>query len=342
MTGFVDVKAMTEWIQREGVENIITGMMDYLERDYERWQRFDKIPRVASHTPLGVIELMPTSDGEEYAFKYVNGHPSNPARGFQTVAAFGMLADVDNGYPTFLAEMTLLTALRTAAVSGMVARHLARKDSSVMAMIGAGSQSEFQALGMRAALGIEEIRVYDIDSAAVDKFVRNIEPLGFKIHKASSVSDAVAGADVITTCTADKAQNTILSTEHVAPGVHLNAVGGDCPGKTELEAEILNRADVFVEFPEQTRIEGEIQQMPEDFPVIEMWEVIAGKREGRTSAEQITLFDSVGFAINDFAALRYLRDSVAGTGLEAHLDLVADPDDPKDLFSLIPTFAPLP
>ncbi|KQB86102.1 ornithine cyclodeaminase [Corynebacterium lowii] len=341
MTGFVDVKSMTQWIQREGVEKIISGMMDYLERDYERWQRFDKIPRVASHTPLGVIELMPTSDGEEYAFKYVNGHPSNPARGFQTVAAFGMLADVDNGYPTFLAEMTLLTALRTAATSGMVARHLARKDSTVMGMIGAGSQSEFQALGMRAALGIEDIRIYDIDPAAVDKFVRNVEPLGFRVHRAASVADAVAGADVITTCTADKAQNTILSTEHVAPGVHLNAVGGDCPGKTELEAAILDKADVFVEFPEQTRIEGEIQQMPADFPVIEMWEVIAGKREGRTSAEQITLFDSVGFAINDFAALRYLRDSVAGSDLETHLDLVADPDDPKDLFSLIPTFAPL-
>ena len=342
MTGFIDVKAMTEWIQREGVEHIITGMMDYLEHDYKRWRRFDKIPRVASHTPLGVIELMPTSDGDEYAFKYVNGHPFNPARGFQTVAAFGMLSDVNNGYPTFLAEMTLLTALRTAATSGMVARHLARKDSSVMAMIGAGSQSEFQALGMRAALGIDEIRIYDIDSAAVDKFVRNIEPLGFHIHKARSVSDAVENADVITTCTADKAQNTILTNDHVTDGVHLNAVGGDCPGKTELEATILERADVFVEFPEQTRIEGEIQQMPATFPIIEVWEVIAGQRKGRTSDHQITLFDSVGFAINDFSALRYLRDSVTGTGLEAHLDLVADPDDPKDLFSLIPILSPLP
>ena len=285
---------------------------------------------------------MPTSDGDEYAFKYVNGHPFNPARGFQTVAAFGMLSDVNNGYPTFLAEMTLLTALRTAATSGMVARHLARKDSSVMAMIGAGSQSEFQALGMRAALGIDEIRIYDIDSAAVDKFVRNIEPLGFHIHKARSVSDAVENADVITTCTADKAQNTILTNDHVTDGVHLNAVGGDCPGKTELEATILERADVFVEFPEQTRIEGEIQQMPATFPIIEVWEVIAGQRKGRTSDHQITLFDSVGFAINDFSALRYLRDSVTGTDLEAHLDLVADPDDPKDLFSLIPILSPLP
>jgi len=94
---FVDVENMARWIQREGVENIITGMVDYLEADYREWERFDKIPRVASHTPFGVIELMPTSNGKEYSFKYVNGHPSNPARGFQTVTAFGVLADVDNG-----------------------------------------------------------------------------------------------------------------------------------------------------------------------------------------------------------------------------------------------------
>lgn len=335
MVKFVDVSNMARWIQRDGVEKIITGMVEYLERDYKRWECFDKIPRVASHTPFGVIELMPTSDGEEYSFKYVNGHPSNPARGFQTVTAFGVLADVDNGYPTFEAEMTLLTALRTAATSAMVAKHLARKDSKSMAMIGAGSQSEFQAFGFRGVLGIEDIAIYDVDPDAVEKFRRNLEPLGFNIVTCKSVDEAVLGADIITTCTADKAQNQILSDKHVAPGVHLNAVGGDCPGKTELEASILDKSKVFVEFPEQTRIEGEIQQKAEDFPVVEFWKVLTGDESGRDSDEQITLFDDVGFAINDFSALRYLRDSVAGSDLETDIDIIADPDDPKDLFSLV-------
>jgi len=232
---FVDVAAMAQWIQKDGA-----GMVDFLEEDFKKWQSFDKIPRVASHTPFGVIELMPTSDNVTYSFKYVNGHPSNPARGYQTVTAFGLLADVDNGYPVFLAEMTLLTALRTAAVSAMVAKHLARKDSRKMAMVGTGSQSEFQALGMRAVLGIEDLAVYDVDR------------------------------------------------------VHLNAIGGDCPGKTELESEILDRSTVFVEFPPQTRIEGEIQQKDPDFPVVEFWKVLTGEEPGRTSDEQITLFDSVG------------------------------------------------
>ncbi|WP_448854845.1 ornithine cyclodeaminase [Corynebacterium frankenforstense] len=334
MPQFTDVENMARWIHRDGVEAIITGMVDYLERDFARWPRFDKIPRVASHTPLGVIELMPTSDGEEYAFKFVNGHPSNPARGFQTVTAFGVLADVDNGYPTFLAEMTLLTALRTAATSAMAARRLARPDSTVMAMIGAGSQSEFQALGFRGVLGIEDLRVFDTDPAAVDKLERNLVPLGFRVHRAASAAEAAEGADIITTCTADKAQNAVLSDADVRPGVHLNAVGGDCPGKTELDPAILDCSHVFVELPEQTRVEGEIQNRPADFPVTELWRVIAGELPGRTEPGEITLFDSVGFAVNDFSALRYCRDATAGTDLQEPINLVADPDDPKDLFSL--------
>lgn len=334
MTQLVDVTNMCRWIDHHGVEKLIAGILGYIEEDFARWEKFDKIPRVASHTPIGVIELMPTSDSIEYGFKYVNGHPSNPARGFQTVTAFGVLADVDNGYPTFEAEMTLLTALRTAATSAMAAKVLARKDSQVMAMIGAGSQSEFQALGFRAALSIERVRIFDIDPNAMEKFRRNIEPLGIEVYLADSVDDAVEGADIITTCTADKAQNTILDYSLVRPGVHINGVGGDCPGKTELDPRILDDATVFVEFPPQTRIEGEIQNKPEDFEVVELWKVIAGQREGRTSDEEITLFDSVGFAIEDFSALRYLRDSTAGTDFQTFIDLVAEPDDPKDLFSL--------
>lgn len=340
-TPFVDVANMARWIQRDGVEKIITAMADYLERDFSRWRQFDKIPRVASHTPFGVMELMPTADSEMYGFKYVNGHPNNPARGFQTVTAFGVLVDVDNGYPVFLAEMTLLTALRTAATSAMTARTLARPDSSTMAMIGTGSQAEFQALGMRGVLGIEQLSVYDTDPAAIEKFRRNLEPLGFDIRVCGSSAEATEGADAITTCTADKAQNHVLADAQVSAGVHLNAIGGDCPGKTELDSAILDRSAVFVEFTPQTRIEGEIQQMAPDFPVTEFWQVLTGQADGRTSPEQITLFDSVGFAIADFSALRYLRDATAGTDLVEPLDLIADPEDPKDLFSLVNSLKPV-
>lgn len=343
MTTFVDVPNMVRWISDRGVANIIGGMAEYIRADFTRWEHFDKTPRVASHTPFGVIELMPTSDGETYGFKYVNGHPANPARGFQTVTAFGVLADVHNGYPTFLAEMTLLTALRTAATSAVAAKALARPDSQVMAMVGAGSQSEFQALAMRDALGIDTLRVFDVDPDATAKLVRNLEPLGFTITVCGSAAEATRGADIVTTCTADKALATVLHDADVVPGMHLNAIGGDCPGKTELDPLILDRSEVkvFVEYPPQTFIEGEIQHKSPDFGVTELWQVLTGAVQGRDSEEQITLFDSVGFAVEDFSALRYLRDDVTGTDLADEIDLIAAPEDPKDLYGLVGAFSPV-
>lgn len=93
----------------------------------------------------------------------------------------------------------------------------------------------------------------------------------------------------MTTCTADKRYATILTDNMIGSGIHINAIGGDCPGKTELHKDILLRSDIFVEYPPQTRIEGEIQQLAEDHPVTELWQVMAGQAEGRTSESQITL-----------------------------------------------------
>lgn len=121
----------------------------------------------------------------------------------------------------------------------------------------------------------------------------------------------------------------------VGEGIHINAIGGDSPGKTELHQGILERSDVFVEYTPQTRIEGEIQQMPEDFAVTEMWKVVNGHHPGRTSASQITIFDGVGFAIEDFSALRVVHDKIKGTELFQNLDIIADPDDPRDLFGML-------
>jgi len=270
-----------------------------------------------------------------YGFKYVNGHPSNTADGLQTVTAFGLLANVANGYPVLLSEMTILTALRTAATSAVVARLLAPKGAHVMAMIGNGAQSEFQTLAMKAIVGIDEVRLFDIDPAATAKCAANLAGQGIKVVSCDTAEDAMLGAQIVTTCTADKQYATILTDNMVGAGVHINAIGGDCPGKTELAPAILHRAGIFVEYPEQTRIEGEIQQLAADHPVTEIWQVLTGQAAGRTDDKQITLFDSVGFAIEDFSALRYVRDQIATTGLFDPLDLLADPEDPRDLFGML-------
>lgn len=337
---FVSVDNMMRLVHGIGVERVLRELAGYIEDDFRRWPLFDKTPRVASHSAEGVIELMPTSDGETYGFKYVNGHPKNTREGLQTVTAFGVLSSVGSGYPMLLTEMTLLTALRTAATSAMAAKHLAPKDAGAMAMIGNGAQCEFQALAFKTVLGVGAVRLYDIDPAATEKCRRNLASAGLSVIPCKSAEEAMEGAEIITTCTADKQYATILTDNMVGPGVHINAIGGDCPGKTELHRDILLRSDIFVEYPEQTRIEGEIQQLPSEHPVTELWRVITGAAPGRKDAQAITLFDSVGFAIEDFSALRYVRDRVAGTRFYDNLDLLADPDEPRDLFGMLLRAAP--
>lgn len=332
---FVSVDNMMKLVLHLGPERVMTDLATCIEADFRRWESFDKTPRVASHSAVGVIELMPTSDGEMYGFKYVNGHPKNTREGLQTVTAFGLLAEVNTGYPILLTEMTILTALRTAAMSALAAKHLAPEGATTMAMIGNGAQAEFQALAFKALCGISRVRLYDIDPAATAKCTRNLAGSGLTLTACTSAEEAMEGAGIVTTCTADKQNAMILTDNMVGAGVHINAVGGDCPGKTELHRDILLRSAIFVEYPPQTRIEGEIQQLAPDHPVTELWQVITGAAKGRSDARQITLFDSVGFAIEDFSALRYVHDQLKSLPYSEPLDMIADPDDPRDLYGML-------
>ncbi|MDM0044856.1 ornithine cyclodeaminase [Variovorax dokdonensis] len=338
MTRFIDFHDMAHLVRQLGVPRVCREMGRYIREDFLRWGDFHKSARVAHHSPSGVIELMPVADESHYAFKYVNGHPGNPALNLPTVMAFGLLADVATGRPVLLSELTLTTALRTAATSVLAAGVLARPGANSMALIGNGAQAEFQALAFMDVLGIRDLRLFDVDARATDKLLRNLAPHlgsgGLRARRCASVAEAVRGADIVTTITADKRRATVLGEGLVAPGTHINAVGGDCPGKTELSAELVRCADVFVEYEPQTRAEGELQQMPADFAVTELWEVLAERRAGRKDANQITLFDSVGFALEDLSALRCVNQLAREHGVGRDIDLVPTMDDPKDLYGL--------
>jgi ornithine cyclodeaminase len=341
MVDFIGIERVRELAARKGIATFIEELAAEIEADYLRWQDFDKSPRHAVHSPVGVIELMPISDGQLYSFKYVNGHPKNTAQGLLTVTAFGVLADVDTGYPLLLSELTLTTALRTAAMSALAARHMARRDTRVMALIGNGAQGEFQSIAFHHLVGIRELRMYDVDPEATAKLERNLAALrleGLRVIRCESAGEAVRGADIVTTVTADKRNAIILTPDMIQPGMHLNAVGGDCPGKTELHGDILRRPDarVVVEYEPQSRVEGEVQQMPADFPVIEFADVAAGRATGRANDREVTIFDSVGFALEDFSALRYLhRLHREDRGSHATIDIVPALENPKNLFALL-------
>ena len=337
MVDYIGTERIQGLVREVGITSFLDELATEIEADYRRWAEFERSPRHASHSKVGVIELMPASDGRLYSFKYVNGHPRNTADGLLTVTAFGVLADVATGYPLLLSELTYTTALRTAAMSALAARWMANRDSCVMALIGNGAQSEFQAIAFHHLQGIRELRLYDVDPAASEKLENNLEGLqldGLRIKRCRSAAEAARGADIITTATADKRNAVILTPDMIEPGVHINAIGGDCPGKTELHADILRRPDarIVVELEAQSRIEGEIQQLEADFPVIEFADVVAERALGRGSSREVTIFDSVGFALEDFSALRYLHRLLRLSDDRRHLDLVPHLANPKDLF----------
>ena len=338
-TRFLSAHDVVQLVGRLGLPICLDGMAKAIQRNFLRWGDFEKSARVANHSAHGVIELMPIADTKVFSFKYVNGHPKNIVAGLPTVMAFGLLADVETGMPLLLSELTLTTAIRTAATSVVAARSLARPDSHAMALIGNGAQSEFQALAFHHLLGIDEIRLFDTDQNATEKLERNLcanrEAKNLRVLTCASVQDAVRGADIVTTITADKTNAAIITADMIEPGMHLNAVGGDCPGKTEIHPDALRLCSVYVEFEPQTRIEGDLQQMPADFAVTELWRVLAGRAAGRSNAAQITMFDSVGFALEDFSALCYLRESAQLLNLGQSIDLIPQLVDPKDLYQLL-------
>src|ERR1700722_16974233 len=194
MVDYIGVERVQELVTRIGLARFIEVVATEIETDYRRWREFDKSPRHATHSPVGVIELMPTSDGRLYSFKYVNGHPRNTAQGLLTVTAFGVLADVATGYPILLSEMTFVTALRTAAISALAACRLARPARRVMAIIGNGAQSEFQAIAFHQMVGVRELRLYDTDPQATAKLIRNLTRLQLQdltVIRCASTAEAV-------------------------------------------------------------------------------------------------------------------------------------------------------
>ena len=333
MTTLLTTQDIAHIVSVHGLPEVLRLMVVGIETEFRRWLEFDKVPRLASHTREGVIELMPVADATHYSFKYVNGHPDNGRFGLPTVMAFGVLAEVATGKPLLLSELTLTTAMRTAATSVMAAKLLARPGSRTMALIGNGAQSEFQALAFHHLLGITTLRLFDTDPSATAKLLRHLRSVpALKTVVCASTAEALRGADIVTTVTADKRNATIVTPEMLTAGMHLNAVGGDCPGKTELHPGVLAAASVFVEYEPQSRIEGDSQQMPANFPVTELWLVLTGQAPGRRSAAEVTVFDSVGFALEDFAALSLMRALAAELRLGQVIALIPEMADPKDLF----------
>ncbi len=332
-------ETLIKLINTHGLENYLTDLMKKLRIDFGRWQKFDKIPRPAMHVEGGVLELMPICDSIYYSFKYVNCHPKNPDIGLMTVVATGQLSRIDTGYPLMISEMTILTALRTAATTAIATDLMARKESRILAIIGTGAQSEFLVTAMKLVRDIAEVRYFDIDPLAMDKFEDNMKSASLRLVRCADAQEAVRGADIITTCTACRANVDVLKDEWIRPGVHINGIGGDSVDKTELEFSILSRSRITVEYFDQCVIEGEIQRFAKEEAIskihAELHELVTGAKSGRESETDITLYDSVGIALEDYSALVLTYDLANLYDLGEELNLTPSITNPKNLISVL-------
>jgi ornithine cyclodeaminase len=336
----ITIDSVTQIIKIHGLENYLKDLIVRLKRDFGRWEEFNKMPRPAMYVPGGVLELMPVCDGEYYTFKYVNCHPKNPETNLMTVVATGQLSRIDTGYPLMFSEMTLLTALRTAATTALATDLMARKNSHVLCIIGTGAQSEFLVKALYMVRDIKEVRYFDIDPFAMDKFECSIKHAhAVRFVRCAVAEEAVRGADIVTTCTAYKGRAQVVRSEWIVPGTHINGIGGDAPGKTELSLEILDRSRIVVEYFEQAVHEGEIQQYQEEerrkMVHAELHQLVTGNKRGRDFEDEITLYDSVGIGLEDYSVLRLTYELSERYGIGEEMDLIPDLKNPKNLISLV-------
>ncbi len=331
------ISDVSQIIKKHSLNQIFLDLITYLESDFKRWSLFKKDPRYAVYGDKGVVELMPTADDMLFSYKYVNGHPENTQIGKQTVIALGQLSDMATGYPLLFSEMTILTAIRTATTAALATKYMAKKNSEILAIIGTGAQSEFQAIAHTLVRPIKQIRYFDIDSSAMAKFKANLADLNVELVACSSAQEAIISSDITVLLTANKHHAGVLQSEWVSKGVHINALGGDSVGKTELHKNVLHLGKVVVEYKPQSKVEGEIQQLTdtESDMCIELWELITKQKECRIADSDITIFDSVGFAIEDFSTLRLFNDLSAQYAIGHNLDMIPQLSNPKDLYSVL-------
>ncbi|MEO0082861.1 MAG: alanine dehydrogenase [candidate division WOR-3 bacterium] len=255
----------------------------------------------------GDIRVMPSylPELDISGVKVVNVHPNNPKKyNLPSVMATILLIEPKNGYPIAVFDGTWITTMRTGAAGGIATKYLSRKNSKVLALIGAGVQADTQLAAIIRVRKIKKVNVYDIQEKTAVDFVKKhkkLYPIEYIVSK--SIKECVADADIISTQT--PVREPIIKNEWIKPGTHINAMGADAPGKQELDPELLKRSKIVIDDWEQASHSGEIN-VPLSQGVInkehiycEIGDIVAGTKKGRIDDKEITIFDSTGLGIQD-------------------------------------------
>jgi alanine dehydrogenase len=262
-------------------------------------------------------------DAHICGLKWVNVHPGNPAKKLLTVMAKILLNDPDTGLEFADLDGTHVTDFRTGAAGGLAAKYLARPEASRLGLVGAGAQARTQLAAVLKVRPIQEVVVFDRHVAHAQDFADYVAATyGVAARAVADARDAVQDLDIITTTT--PSSQPVVFRDWVSPGAHINAIGADAAGKEELDPAILQAAKIVVDDWAQASHSGEInvplaqgKLKPEQI-YGSLGEIAAGKKPGRTSPEEITVFDSTGLIIQDLALAYavYRRAKESGLGVE--------------------------
>jgi alanine dehydrogenase len=254
----------------------------------------------------GDFRAMPAYVNGSVGLKWVSVYPNNWRHNLESVFATIILCDPETGYPLAIMDGTHITNMRTGAAGGIAVKYLARRDSSVIGIIGAGIQAKTQLLAVSEVLPrIEEVKVFDQRSDTSASYAKEMSAeLGINIVSVDTAEQAIE-ADIVVTTTPSR--KPIVKRQYVKPGTHINAIGADAKGKQEIEADLLRNAKLVVDNIQQASHSGEVN-VPLSKSLIEieniyatLGEIVANQKKGRENDEEITIFDSTGLAIQDIA-----------------------------------------
>lgn len=313
-------------LSREDISGLISmpPVIQAVEQAFRDWATGlgDMPSKVYLTLPKGDFRAMPASLPGAAGIKWVNVHPGNKALQMPTVMGLVIYSDPDTGYPLAVMDGTDITAYRTGAAAAIASKYLARADSATLGIVGAGRQAVTQIMAHQVLFNLKEIRVYDIFPDSVLRLNKYFPELNIR---QASLAEAAA-SDII--CTLTTSNKPVLLLKDLKPGCHINAVGADAPGKQELDSRILRQAVVVVDDMEQAIHAGELNVpvrtgvFSKEMVKANLGQIIQGKKSGRGSASDITVFDSTGVAIEDIAVAKMLYQMASELGTFRSLGLV--------------------
>jgi ornithine cyclodeaminase/alanine dehydrogenase-like protein (mu-crystallin family) len=322
-------------MQKYGINRLMDDLIFRLIKEFENFNDIDTVIPIRSgfnydSEHVGLVEWMPIyKTGEEVVIKVVGYHPKNPTIfNLPTILSTISSYDTKTGHLKGLVDGVLLTALRTGAASAVATKYLAHPESSILGLIGCGAQSITQLHAISRLFPIKEVLIYDTDTEALESFQNRSSLLGLNIeviHK--EIVDILKESDVICTATSiEVGKGPLFKHYNHKPHLHINALGSDFPGKIELPKSLLKESFVCPDFTEQAKIEGECQQLLDDEIGSDLFTVIQNYDEYNHLKDELTVFDSTGWALEDQVVMDLFLDLAHEfkIGMEVSLENISD------------------